>query len=131
MTYLGDISYSLYLWHWPVIVFSVYVLGPNPGWLHGGAVIGLSVALAALTTRFVEEPFRKFEPRRMRRGGRRRAAAPGYGMMYATGALLLFVPMAAAAIPYLVVEEKTRALSQELDLAPIPAPEPCMAGSCA
>ena len=120
LTYLGDISYSLYLWHWPVIVFSVYVLGPNPSWLHGGAVIVLSMALAALSTRFIEEPFRKFEPRRVRRGGRRRAEVPAYGTVYAAGALLVVVPIAAAAVPYLIVEEKTRSLSQELDLASYP-----------
>ena len=120
VTYLGDISYSLYLWHWPVIVFSVYVLGPNPGWLQGGAVIVLSAALAALSTRFIEEPFRRFEPRRLRRGGRRRAEVPAYGTVYAVGALLVVVPIAAAAVPYLVVEQKTRSLSQELDLAAYP-----------
>ncbi len=120
VTYLGDISYSLYLWHWPVIVFSVYVLGPNPGWLHGGAVILLSVALAALSTRFIEEPFRQFEPRRRSRSGRRRAEIPAYGAVYAAGALLTLLPIAAAAAPYLVVEGKTRALSQELDLAAYP-----------
>lgn len=119
-TYLGDISYSLYLWHWPVVVFSVYILGPNPGWLHGGAIMALSVTLAALSTRFIEEPFRRFEPRRRRRRGRRRAALPAYGTVYAVGALLVVLPIAAAAVPYLVVEEKTRALSQELDLAAYP-----------
>lgn len=119
VTYLGDISYSLYLWHWPVIVFSVYVLGPNPGWLHGGAVVALSVALAALSTKFIEEPFRRFEPKSLR-GGRRRASAPAYRPVFALGAALTLVPMAAAAAPYLVVEQKTRALSQELDLAAYP-----------
>ncbi|MCC3280945.1 acyltransferase [Arthrobacter sp. zg-Y324] len=144
VTYLGDISYSLYLWHWPVIVFSVYVLGPNPGWLHGGAVVVLSVALAALSTRFVEEPFRKLEPK-PRRGGRRRAAAPAYRPVFTLGAILTLVPIAAATAPYLVVEQKTRALSQELDLAAYPGagavhatapvpdmpvrPDPAVAGS--
>lgn len=120
VTYLGDISYSLYLWHWPVIVFSVYVLGPNPGWLHGSAVIALSAALAVVSTRFIEEPFRKFEPAQARRGGRRRASTPSYRAVYALGAVLVVVPIVAAAAPYLVVEQKTRALSQELDLAAYP-----------
>lgn len=126
VTYIGDISYSLYLWHWPVIVFSVYVFGPAPSLLHGGAVIAGSLALAALSTRFVEQPFRTFDPARFRRRlrsrsrGRRRAATPEYRSVFVLGALLTVVPMTVAAVPYLVVEEKTQALNAELDLASYP-----------
>jgi peptidoglycan/LPS O-acetylase OafA/YrhL len=44
--YIGDISYSLYLWHWPVIIF-LGVLLPNSAYLSIGALLlifGLSVA---------------------------------------------------------------------------------------
>lgn len=54
---IGLISYSLYLWHWPLVVFF-----RNSGWLAsaGGklAVIGISVAAAWLTWRFIESPTR-------------------------------------------------------------------------
>ncbi|WP_083521337.1 acyltransferase family protein [Arthrobacter luteolus] len=126
VTYVGDISYSLYLWHWPVIVFSVYLLGTSPDWLYGSALIAGSVALAALSTRFVERPFRVLDPARFRRRirnrarGRRRAATPEYRSVFVLGALLTVVPLALAAVPYLIVEEKVQALNAELDLSSYP-----------
>jgi peptidoglycan/LPS O-acetylase OafA/YrhL len=59
-TYLGRISYSLYLWHWPVIVFLLLGLpAARLDWrLQLGAGV-ISVVLAALTERFVEEPARR------------------------------------------------------------------------
>jgi peptidoglycan/LPS O-acetylase OafA/YrhL len=55
---IGLISYSLYLWHWPVIVFAVYALDRRlAGWLSVAAVLG-SFLLAILSWRFVEQPFR-------------------------------------------------------------------------
>ena len=54
LVFIGLISYSLYLWHWPVIVFTG-AAGLN---LHPAFVIAASIALAYLTWRFVEAPFR-------------------------------------------------------------------------
>ena len=56
--FVGLISYSLYLWHWPVIVFAKYV---SSGELGGAKVAGLvlfSTLVASLSWRFVESPFR-------------------------------------------------------------------------
>ena len=54
---VGLRSYSLYLWHWPVRVFIV----ETPG-LHGVALfavrLAVSVALAEVSFRFIERPFR-------------------------------------------------------------------------
>ncbi|WP_308916206.1 acyltransferase family protein [Jannaschia sp. LMIT008] len=58
-TFVGRISYSLYLWHWPVMVFANYTdLGPE-GPVRGLACIAVSFALATLSWRFVEEPVRR------------------------------------------------------------------------
>ena len=55
---LGLISYSLYLWHWPLLVFARYVqFGDLPAW-ETAVLIAASIALAALSWRFVEMPFR-------------------------------------------------------------------------
>ncbi|MBH1999252.1 MAG: acyltransferase [Sphingomonadaceae bacterium] len=55
---IGLISYSLYLWHWPLIVFTEYATDmPLSGWTRL-MVIGGSVVMAILSWRFVERPFR-------------------------------------------------------------------------
>jgi peptidoglycan/LPS O-acetylase OafA/YrhL len=65
--WLGKISYPLYLWHWPVLVLPIALLSRNLSlWERMGALL-LTVVLADLTTRFVEEPIRlkSFSPRRV------------------------------------------------------------------
>lgn len=58
VTFVGDISYSLYLWHWPLIVAVTYALGGTlSGGVKAGIVIG-AVLLAWLTKRLVEDPVR-------------------------------------------------------------------------
>jgi peptidoglycan/LPS O-acetylase OafA/YrhL len=60
--FIGLISYSLYLWHWPVAVISRYVAfwyGWDPDLkAHKLAVLALSFAAAVLSWYFVERPFR-------------------------------------------------------------------------
>ena len=63
---LGLISYSLYLWHWPLIVFTEYATDLP---LSGGtqvAVIAASLLAGTLSWRVVERPFRDSQrvPRR-------------------------------------------------------------------
>ncbi|MGO3127392.1 MAG: acyltransferase family protein [Luteimonas sp.] len=58
LQYLGDISYSLYLWHWPVIVFYAAVAGRSPGLIDGIALLVVSCALAHQTKVLVEDRFR-------------------------------------------------------------------------
>lgn len=56
--FFGKISYSLYLWHWPLYVYSKYYMFdylPKP---HKAGLIVLSVVLAYLSWRFVEQPMR-------------------------------------------------------------------------
>lgn len=82
VVYVGKISYSLYLWHWPVIVFYAAVNGGMPQSAAGiGFVIALSFALASLSFHFVEAPFRKSHYRMM--------PAPRI-LSIGTGALLAF-----------------------------------------
>lgn len=56
--YLGDISYSLYLWHWPPIVILPYILGRDLRLLDKIALLVGCVVLATLTKKFVEDPAR-------------------------------------------------------------------------
>ena len=89
LNWLGRISYSLYLWHWPILVLGSVALGIGteediPS--HRDIVIRLglvlfAVLLAAITWRVVEEPFRRG---RLPRGYRVRGFA-----MAGTAALIL------------------------------------------
>jgi len=54
----GLISYSLYLWHWPLLVFTRYGLQRNPEGWETAAVLSVSLLLACFSWRYVERPFR-------------------------------------------------------------------------
>jgi peptidoglycan/LPS O-acetylase OafA/YrhL len=55
VVFVGLISYSLYLWHWPVIVVEhLGVFGNAKHWV----VAAISLVLGILSWRFVEQPFR-------------------------------------------------------------------------
>ena len=57
--WLGEISYPLYLWHWPLLVLpSTYFARPLEVYERILAIIA-TIVLADLTHRFIEEPFRK------------------------------------------------------------------------
>ena len=62
MRAIGRISYSWYLWHWPVLVLAPAVLGHPLGLAARLAAALLSAGLAVLTLRFIENPLR-FAPR--------------------------------------------------------------------
>lgn len=56
---LGAMAYSLYLWHWPLLIFWLAYTGEaHAGFLAGAGILLVSGVLAYLTTRFVEEPLR-------------------------------------------------------------------------
>lgn len=57
--YIGDISYSLYLWHWPLIIFYKTVFGFNIGGMEGLLLCSLSLCAAHLSKQFIEDPFLK------------------------------------------------------------------------
>jgi len=53
--WLGGVSYSLYLWHWPLIVVAPFVIGGEATTLSKLMVLAIALVLAALTKRFVED----------------------------------------------------------------------------
>jgi peptidoglycan/LPS O-acetylase OafA/YrhL len=56
---LGAMAYSLYLWHWPLLIFWLSYTGrPRVNFGEGAIVLLISALLAWLTTRYVENPLR-------------------------------------------------------------------------
>ena len=58
VVFLGLISYSLYLWHWPILSFARYWTVHELSTTVTLALLATSVGLAAMSWRFVEQPFR-------------------------------------------------------------------------
>ncbi|GAA1341813.1 acyltransferase family protein [Arthrobacter roseus] len=57
---MGDISYALYLWHWPILItYLIFRDRTAVGIVGGTGIIGLALVLAYLTTRFIERPIRE------------------------------------------------------------------------
>ncbi|HEU4360391.1 MAG TPA: acyltransferase family protein [Mycobacterium sp.] len=60
---LGAMAYSLYLWHWPLLIFWLSHTGHRRATFgEGAAVLLVSGVLAYLTTRFIENPLRYRAP---------------------------------------------------------------------
>ena len=60
--WLGDVSYSMYLWHWPLLIFAPYVLGHTLRTPELLVLLVLCLVLSGLSKRFVEDATR-FWPR--------------------------------------------------------------------
>ncbi|MDP9793800.1 peptidoglycan/LPS O-acetylase OafA/YrhL [Catenuloplanes nepalensis] len=88
MQAIGKLSYGWYLWHWPVLIIGPYALGPLtlPKTL---GLAGLSLLLAIVTARRVEDPIRTM---RALREKARRGLALGAGLSAAVAALALVTP---------------------------------------
>ncbi|GAB4083713.1 acyltransferase family protein [Myceligenerans cantabricum] len=105
--YLGEISYSLYLWHWPVVILLVALLPEEDG-AYYGAALALTLLLSAVSYRFVETTARSADWFRWKPApssptagggaedsGRRRFHGPAKGW-YVAGAVVLVVALVTA-----------------------------------
>jgi len=104
--YLGDISYSVYLWHWPLVVFGLVLLeGSGHSYSTGLLILAATILMADFSKRFVEDPFRR----------------PGTATRTLTsGAASVAVSVMAAGLVILTVDSKApgAAIAQTSDLYP-------------
>ena len=86
LRFLGRISYSLYLWHWPILVLPAVAVGAvlEPGVRVG--LVAVSIVVATLSWACIEEPFR--------RGGWSLSLRPARTMAFAAAALAFVVALA-------------------------------------
>ena len=119
---LGRISYSLYLWHWPVLILGPTVIGlptaeegtvgPDLALRLGLVVVAL--ILSVVTWRVVEEPFRRG---RLAHPGRRRGFA-----LAATAVLIVVV--GSTTIGAVAQRDVVAAAEMDVDVDPEPTSTP-------
>lgn len=86
VVFVGLISYSLYLWHWPIVAFSHYwAFGELPLW-HRWAILAAGFVLSIASWKWVETPFRRrrlgvTRPRMFAHAGLGLAAVAMMGLM--------------------------------------------------
>jgi hypothetical protein len=91
MVFIGGISYSLYLWHWPLIVFYTAWRGRTVGSLTGLAIVVVAIALSWLTKVWVEDKVRTA------------SLLSGHGWRSVSTALAAVVPVVAVSL-YIAAE---------------------------
>jgi len=113
LVFVGLISYSLYLWHWPLYVFARYILLRAPTVWETAVLIATSFALATLSWRYVERPFRRrtFRPGRL-------ALFGGAGAAVAATALCAQLIVSSAGMPQRLPVDVQRILAAERDEDP-------------
>ncbi|WP_448073327.1 acyltransferase family protein [Georgenia yuyongxinii] len=120
LEWLGQRSYAIYLWHWPVILITgelVPTAYDSAGhWLMRGAALVISLALAALSFLVVEQPVRRlgFRGTWLRVRAARTSRLPGRRVLarLGTGAAALAVVATVAAVA--VAPERSRTHEQLL-----------------
>ena len=58
LVYIGLISYSLYLWHWPILIFSSFLADWHLSIVARAALVLVAIGVSALSYHFVERPIR-------------------------------------------------------------------------
>ncbi|MFZ0745392.1 MAG: acyltransferase, partial [Terracidiphilus sp.] len=58
LVHIGRISYSLYLWHWPILVFARVFVNGELSLVQRYGCVAITVIISWLSWRFVESPFR-------------------------------------------------------------------------
>ena len=117
LRFLGKISYSLYLWHWPLLVLPIMFLERALTGVEIVASVAAAIGVSWLSWRVVEQPFRY--------GDRSRRATSWSAIRIGVAGILsvaLFTQGLAAALP-------SSAVAVQLTPSPSSSPAPSPSGS--
>ncbi|WP_426574104.1 acyltransferase family protein [Aquihabitans sp. McL0605] len=115
---LGRISYGVYLFHWPIFLVLDEARTGLSGWTLTGVRVGVTVVLAAISYRFVEEPIRT---RRFLEGRPARAAVPA-------AAAIVIIALVSSTLGATARPDLSRAIGA-VDVSSVPgAPRVLLAG---
>ncbi|MHA0288251.1 acyltransferase family protein [Mycobacterium sp. C3-094] len=132
--YIGDTSYTMYLWHWPVIILLEAAL-PRTATFYTIAV-ALTVALTALTFRFYEDPIRKSNwllDKRNRAGKKPRISQRRWGVVGSGAAVVILFTLLTLQYNDRMTAIRERAAveaEQSGDVSPSSAPIAAQADPC-
>jgi peptidoglycan/LPS O-acetylase OafA/YrhL len=122
--YLGDLSYPLFLWHWPVLVLFLVADGREEVGLAAGlGIVAVSLVLAVLTHHLVEKPLQR--QRISVRGGYRLGALATAAVLLAAGVWQFDTTRRSAAGAHVAEDLHPGALalaSGPVDVAPLRPP---------
>ena len=104
--FVGDISYSVYLWHWPLIVLVPYAAGRDLGNADKVAVLAATLLLAWVSKTHVEDRFRT---------GALLSAAPWRAFAFAAAGMVAAVVAAVAVMQEM--ERRERASLEAVEVA--------------
>jgi peptidoglycan/LPS O-acetylase OafA/YrhL len=110
--FLGDTSYSLYLWHWPLITLAPAVIGRGLGTVDRIVILVAAIALAGLTKRYLEDPVRTSSFWQRRR------------ITYPLAAVASLAVVAGAFAPLVVLDARADEARRTVE-AQVAAPESC------
>ena len=125
LRWVGERSYGLYLWHWPVLILLVATLRADaPPWVAPVIALVVTTAAAALSYRYVETP--------IRRVGFRAFMMPQTRLLLGTSALALAAALTVSAVTLdpgktsaqVAIEEGAAAVAAAQARAASATPEP-------
>ena len=141
---IGERSYGLYLWHWPVFVLATAALPEANTWVIASIALVVTVTAATLSYRFVELPIRRLGFRGALRGALRapgaawRSGAPRFigatlasvaiaGLIAATSVAIVTAPSVGLAQERIeagqaAIEQQPLLVAPEADAGPIALP---------
>lgn len=84
VSYIGEISYSLYLIHWPLVVFVQYVSVKEMSSIERYGLVAATLALSVVMHHFIEKPFRN--PKTLNISG------PSFALACSCIAIVMMIP---------------------------------------